>query len=136
VADPDTTWVGLEYFCDEGDELWTMPDDAFARMAAGELEHIGIIRAADVLDATVLHVRKAYPAYFGTYAEAGVIRRWVDGVDGLFVMGRNGMHRYNNMDHSMLSAMAAVDALAGRAPREAVWRVNAEEDYHEDARGD
>jgi len=131
VADSDTVWLGLEYFCQEGDAMWTMPDDEFAKMAAAELASIRIIDGTDVLDHVVLHVRKAYPAYFGTYTEFDVVRQWLDTLSNAYVMGRNGMHRYNNMDHSMLSAWAAVAALMGEGTREDVWRVNAEETYHE-----
>lgn len=131
VADKDVVWLGLEYFCNEGDAMWSTPDDEFAKMAAGELAHIGIIAEEDVLGSVVLRVKKAYPAYFGTYAEFETVREWLDSVENLYVMGRNGMHRYNNMDHSMLSAWAAVDALTGSGSRQAIWDVNAEEEYHE-----
>ncbi len=132
VADPDTVWLGLEYFCQEGDAMWTMPDDEFAKMATAELASINIIDEADVLDHVVLHVRKAYPAYFGAYTEFDLVRQWLDTLSNAYVMGRNGMHRYNNMDHSVLSAWAAVAALIGEGTREDVWRVNAEETYHEE----
>ena len=132
VADPDTVWLGLEYFCQEGDAMWTMPDDEFAKMAAAELASIRIIDEADVLDHVVLRVCKAYPAYFGTYAEFDAVRQWLDTLSNVYVMGRNGTHRYNNMDHSMLSAWAAVSALLGEGTREDVWRVNADEAYHEE----
>jgi protoporphyrinogen oxidase len=132
VADPTLTWLGLEYFCKEGDDMWTTPDDEFAKMAARELAHIGLIDEEDVLDHAVHRVKKAYPAYFGTYAEFGTLQEWLDSVENLFVMGRNGMHRYNNMDHSMLSAWAAVSALVGEGTREAVWSINADESYQEE----
>lgn len=133
TSSPDRWWVGLEYFANEGDEMWSMPDDEFVQFAIEEAAKIGLLRAEDVLDGTVLHVQKAYPAYFGTYARFGEIRDWVDGVQNLYLMGRNGTHRYNNMDHSMLSAWAAVDALLGEGKRAAIWSVNAEDSYHEDA---
>ena len=132
VADPDTVWLGLEYFCQEGDAMWTMPDDEFAKMATAELASINIIDEADVLDHVVLHVRKAYQAYFGAYTEFHLVRQWLDTLSNAYVMGRNGMHRYNNMDHSVLSAWAAVAALTGEGTREDVWRVNAEDTYHEE----
>jgi protoporphyrinogen oxidase len=131
VADEKLTWLGLEYFCNEGDELWEMPDDDFVRMAAVELERIGIARAEDVVDSVALRVKKAYPAYFGTYSELAVVRDYLDSVGGLYVMGRNGTHRYNNMDHSMLSARAAVLAAFGEGTRAEIWNVNADEEYQE-----
>lgn len=132
VADPDTVWLGLEYFCDEGDELWSMPDAAFLDFAARELEKIGLIDRNDVLDGTVVRVPKAYPAYFGEYCEIGKVRDYLDTIGNLFPVGRNGMHRYNNQDHSMLAAKAAVDAIAsGSANKAALWQVNAEDEYHE-----
>ena len=127
-----TMWIGLEYFCNEGDALWTMPQDDFIQMAIGELVHIGFIDADDVLDSTQVKVRKAYPAYFGSYYELDTVKTFLDGIDNLYCIGRNGQHRYNNMDHSMLTAMEAVDALlAGKTDKSAIWAVNTEEAYHE-----
>lgn len=132
VADPDTVWLGLEYFCNEGDNLWSMQDAAFLDFAVRELESIGLIDRKDVLDGTVVRVPKAYPAYFGEYREIGRIRGYLDGISNLFPIGRNGMHRYNNQDHSMLAAKAAVDAVASASTdKSALWRVNAEDEYHE-----
>lgn len=131
VADKDTVWLGLEYFADEGDEMWTMDDARFSRMAAAELAQIGIIAVEDVLDSVVVRIKKAYPAYFGVYDSFDTVREWLDSLENLWVMGRNGMHRYNNMDHSMLTAWAAVDALCGEGSRESIWNVNADEEYHE-----
>jgi len=132
VADPDTVWLGLEYFCSEGDELWTMADRSFMDFASRELEKLGLIDRHDVLDGTVVRVRKAYPAYFGTYREIHHVRSYLDGLANVFPVGRNGMHRYNNQDHSMLAAKAAVDSIvAGRSDKAAVWAVNAEDEYHE-----
>ena len=133
VADPDKVWMGLEYFCYEGDALWLMPDEDLKRFAARELETIGILKTAEVLDAHVVRVPKTYPAYFGTYDRFGELRDWVDGFDNLFLIGRNGMHKYNNQDHSMLTAMAVVDGIAaGHVDKAAVWAINTEQDYHED----
>ncbi|MGC3981952.1 MAG: NAD(P)/FAD-dependent oxidoreductase [Steroidobacteraceae bacterium] len=132
VKDPDTIWLGLEYFCNEGDELWRMDDAAFLVFAATELAKIGLIDRADVLDGTVVRVPKAYPAYFGEYRQISQVRDYLDGFDNLFAIGRNGMHRYNNQDHSMLAAKAAVDGLvAGHIDKQALWSINSEEDYHE-----
>jgi protoporphyrinogen oxidase len=91
-----------------------MDDGRFLSLAAGELEKIGLIDRRDVLDGTLVRVPKAYPAYFGSYSQMGKIRSYLDGFENLFAVGRNGMHRYNNQDHSMLSAKAAVDCSGGR----------------------
>jgi len=132
VADPDTIWLGLEYFCNEGDGLWAMPNAAFIEFAAAELEKIGLIDRRDVLDGTVVRVPKAYPAYFGEYRNIGRVRAWLDGISNLFAVGRNGMHCYNNQDHSMLAAKVAVDCIEqGSSDKSALWAVNAEEEYHE-----
>jgi protoporphyrinogen oxidase len=137
VADPDTVWLGLEYFCAEDDELWRRSDGAFLDLAAGELAKIGLIDLRDVLDGTVVRVRKAYPAYFGSYGEIGQVRDYLNGLVNLFPVGRNGMHRYNNQDHSMLAAKAAVDCIAGStSDKRALWSVNAEDEYHEESGGD
>lgn len=125
-------WIGLEYFCSEGDRFWTMDDAAFIEMATGELRHIGVLGADEpVRDAVRIKVKKAYPAYFGSYAEFGKVRAWLDGFDNLYCIGRNGQHRYNNMDHSMLCGMEAVRALLSGLGRDALWNVNTEEEYHE-----
>jgi protoporphyrinogen oxidase len=124
--------LGLEYFCNAGDDLWSMPDAEFLALAAKELEKIGLIDSRDVLDGTVVRVPKAYPAYFGEYPRIGQVRAYLDGIRNLFAIGRNGMHRYNNQDHSMLAAKAAVDCLvSGSSDRRSIWAVNTEEDYHE-----
>jgi protoporphyrinogen oxidase len=135
VADPATIWLGLEYFCAEGDELWRMADGAFITFAAAELAKIGLIATEDVLDGTVVRVPKAYPAYFGAYNQIGKVRDWLDTFTNLYPVGRNGMHRYNNQDHSMLAAKAAVECIvSGNADKAALWAVNVEEEYHETAR--
>lgn len=132
VADRSKVWVGMEYFVNEGDELWDMEDTEFCNFAAGELEKIGVIACSDVVDSVVYRVQKAYPAYLGSYSEFGIIREWVDGIRNLYLVGRNGMHRYNNMDHSMLSAMEAVkNIITGAATKSNVWEVNTEKEYHE-----
>lgn len=128
----ETVWLGLEYFCNEGDQLWTLPDDKMIALGIDELCQIGILERDKVLDATVLRVPKAYPAYFGSYSRFPAIRQWLDGFENLYCIGRNGQHRYNNMDHSMLTAIRAVDAVEGSCPRSAVWEVNTEEAYHEE----
>lgn len=135
VADPNTIWLGLEYFCREGDDLWSMHDSAFIELAAGELEKIGMIDRRDVLDGTVVRVPKAYPAYFGDYRDFGQLRQYLDRFANLYPVGRNGMHRYNNQDHSMLAAKCAVDCIVDEGRRKsAIWDINAEDDYHEEIR--
>ena len=125
-------WIGLEYFCTEGDELWSMTDTAFVEMAANELRRIGVLAESEPIHSSVrIKVKKAYPAYFGSYAEFGKIRAWLDGFPNLYCIGRNGQHRYNNMDHSMMCGIEAVRALLGETGKAAVWNVNTERDYHE-----
>ena len=133
VADyENSVFVGLEYFCNEGDELWRMPDTDFISMAVAEVERIGIINASCVLSSHIVRMKKAYPAYFGSYKELGIVRDFLDGIDGLYCIGRNGQHRYNNMDHSMLTAFAAVDCVCCGGEKSAVWNVNVEGEYHEE----
>ena len=109
VSDPQKVWIGLEYFCYETDELWNKSDDEVKRFAIAEVERIGIVEAQTVSDAHVVRVPKTYPAYFGTYDRFEELRTWTDSFDNLFLVGRNGMHKYNNQDHSMLTAMTVVD---------------------------
>ena len=125
-------WVGMEYFCTEGDELWNMPSEDFIRFAAGELVKIGIIKEENIVDSYTAKVKKAYPAYFGTYSEFPKIRAYLDGFENLFCVGRNGQHRYNNMDHSMLTAKKAASAIiGGSSDKTEIWNVNTEKEYHE-----
>ena len=128
-------WVGLEYFCTEGDEMWNTPPEEFIDFASKELEQIGIIKRENIADSFTAKVKKAYPAYFGTYKEFGKVRGYLDSFDNLYCIGRNGQHRYNNMDHSMLTAMnAARSIISGTGDRESVWSVNTEKEYHEEAK--
>lgn len=132
VKDESTIWVGLEYMCNEGDSLWARSDDEFLRLAASELKRIDAIAEDDILDGVVIRVPKAYPAYFGTYDRFQVIREYTDGFENLYLIGRNGMHRYNNQDHSMLTAMVAVENIVDNLEtRDNIWSVNVEEEYHE-----
>ena len=132
VADPGKVWIGLEYFCYEGDRLWNLGDGEMAALAIDELSKIGIIDKGSVRDHTVLRMPKTYPAYFGSYERFDRLQTWLDGFANLFPVGRNGMHRYNNQDHSMLTAMTAVDNIcAGRSDKSNIWAVNTEQDYHE-----
>ena len=129
----NTMFVGLEYFCNEGDGLWQMADADFVLMAVDELVKLDIIDSSAVIDATCVRMRKAYPAYFGTYNKLSEVRRFLDAVGNLYCLGRNGQHRYNNMDHSMLTAMTAVDnIIGGISNRSNIWSVNTEDDYHEE----
>ena len=132
VSDPSKVWIGLEYFATEGDEMWCTPDNDFIKFAIAELDKIDVARPEDVRDSVVFHIKKAYPAYFGTYVEFNKIREYVDPVENLFLMGRNGMHKYNNMDHSMLAAMEVVKCIREKSTdKSALWSVNSEEEYHE-----
>ncbi len=132
VADPSQVWLGVEYFCQQGDALWQKTDQQIAQLAIEELAKIGMLEKEDVLDSTVARMPKAYPAYFGAYQQFGLIRKYFDGIANLFLIGRNGMHKYNNMDHSMLTAMTAVDNIcSGSTSKENLWAVNTEEEYLE-----
>lgn len=133
VNDSEKVWIGLEYFATEGDEMWRMPNADFIKFAINELEKIHVAKKESVKDSVVFHIKKAYPAYFGTYSEFENIRNFVDPIKNLFLIGRNGMHRYNNMDHSMLSAIEAVKCIRENSTnKSALWNINAEEEYHED----
>jgi protoporphyrinogen oxidase len=133
VSNPDTIWLGLEYFCREGDELWTMENARFIDFAAAELEKIGLIDRRDVLDGTVVRVPKAYPAYFGEYGQFSQVKSYLAQFSNLYPVGRNGMHRYNNQDHSMLAANGAVTAIInGGRGKSDIWQVNVDDDYHEE----
>ena len=132
VSDPEhKVWIGLEYFCAEGDELWNMSDEDFIAFAKDEIEHIGIVDKADIKDAVRVKVKKAYPSYFGTYEQFATAREYLQTFENLYCVGRNGQHRYNNMDHSMLSAMVAVESIRTGKDRLACWDVNTEKAYHE-----
>jgi protoporphyrinogen oxidase len=132
VADDKNVWIGLEYFCNEGDELWYMSDKDFSSFAIGELIKIDIIEKDDVLDNVVIRVPKTYPAYFGTYGDFHLVKEYVSAYRNLYLIGRNGMHRYNNMDHSMLTAITAVENIINKIEsKENIWAVNTEEEYHE-----
>ena len=132
VADINKVWIGLEYFCNEGDELWNMADDTFVNFAIEELHKIDIIDKNEVIDTTIIRMPKTYPAYFGTYGEFGFIKEYINQFENLYLVGRNGMHKYNNQDHSMLTAMTAVENIINnRTDKENIWSINTEEDYHE-----
>ncbi len=134
VKDPENTvWIGLEYFCSEGDDMWNMSDKDFIEFAKDELSKIDIINKDDVKDAVRIKVKKAYPAYFGTYKDFPKVREYLDSINNLYCIGRNGMHRYNNMDHSMLTAIEAVKCIRdGSTDKSPIWNVNTEQEYHEE----
>jgi len=131
VKDSTKVWLGLDYFCDEGDALWNKSDYEMRTFATKELQQLGFIDSSDVLDSIIIKEKKSYPAYFGTYDRFEEIRKYTDSFENLFLIGRNGMHKYNNQDHSMLCAMTAVDnIIAGIEDKSNIWNVNAEQDYH------
>lgn len=134
VANPDATvWIGLEYFVNEGGDLWVLPDREMIDLGIREMESIGFLCREDVLDACVIRMPKAYPAYIGSYDQLHVVREYVTKIPNLFLLGRNGMHRYNNQDHSMLTAMTAVDnIIEGRGDSSNLWEINVEMAYHEE----
>ena len=133
VKCPDNIWIGLEYFCTEGDELWNKSDEDFSKFAIDELAKIDIIEKEDVLDSTVIRMPKTYPAYFGSYDNFDIIRKYTDAFENLFLVGRNGMHKYNNQDHSMLTAMMAVENIINEVKtKDNIWEVNTEQEYHEE----
>lgn len=134
VEDPENTvWIGLEYFCKEGDDFWNLSPSRCATFAVKELIRMGVLKnREDVLDFHKEQVKKAYPAYYGTYGQMDELTGWLDQVENLYCVGRNGQHRYNNMDHSMATAFEAVDnILSGKTSRENIWKVNTEAEYHE-----
>jgi protoporphyrinogen oxidase len=135
VPDQSKTCLGLEYFCFEGDGLWTMADDELVKLGAREVEQIGLLGGATVFDGTVVRMPKAYPVYDEGY-EAAVeeVRQYLAQFSNLQVAGRNGMHKYNNQDHSMVTAILAVDNLAGQ--HHDTWSVNQDDDYHEEGSQD
>ena len=134
LKDPEhTVWIGLEYFCNEGDKFWNMTDEDFIKFATGELAKIGVINKEDVLDSVRIKVKKAYPAYFDTYREFDKVKNHLSAIPNLWCIGRNGQHKYNNMDHSMLTAIEAVRCVKnGVTDKTAVWEVNTEKEYHEE----
>ena len=138
VADPEhTVWVGLEYFCDEGDEFWNLPKDECIAFAVEELSKMGIIQKDRVLAAHREQVKKAYPAYFDTYRQIHSVIDYLNRIENLYCVGRNGQHRYNNMDHSMVTAMTCVDHILGVTKnKSAIWQVNTEQEYHEEKKED
>ena len=131
-----TVWIGLEYFCNEGDEMWSMTDSAFAEMAVKEMVTMGLIASTgEVMDTHVERVKKAYPAYFDTYEHMDRLREWLNTIPNLYCVGRNGQHRYNNIDHSMCTSFETVkNILSGETGKDNIWNVNTEKEYHEETK--
>jgi protoporphyrinogen oxidase len=133
VPSLDKTSLGLEYFCSEGDELWTMSDQTLIELGKTELEVLGLVKSSEVEDGVVVRMPKAYPVYDSTFRQSvQIISQFLEQIDNLQVVGRNGMHRYNNQDHSMLTAMLAVENVLGG--EHDLWAVNEEQEYHEEVR--
>lgn len=133
VKNPEENmWIGLEYFCNENDKYWNMSDSEFTEFAISELEKMKLINQKDVLDTHLEHVKKAYPAYFDTYKEIDKLIKYLDDFENLYCICRNGQHRYNNMDHSMLTAMETVSNIKNNIKDKSnIWNVNNEKEYHE-----
>lgn len=132
VRKSGTVWVGLEYFANESDDTWSLTDKQLKKLAEDELIKLGFAVSGDVIDSIVVRVKKAYPAYTGTYKEFNAVKKYLNAFENLFLIGRNGMHRYNNQDHSMLTAMQTVQNIAeGITKKDNIWNINTEEDYHE-----
>ena len=134
----NTVWVGLEYFCNEGDAFWNQSEEDFAKLGVEEMVRIGLISdETQVLDTHAEKVKKAYPAYFDTYSEIDSLIEYLNTIDNLFCVGRNGQHRYNNLDHSMMTSFEAVKCiLTGNNDKSALWNVNTEKEYHEEKQGE
>ena len=132
VKDSKTWWIGMEYFCNESDHFWQKSDQEIKEVIQNELEILGFAERKDILDSKVFRILKAYPAYTGVYKKFNKIKKYLNQIENLYLVGRNGMHKYNNQDHSMLTAMTAVDNIInGRKDKSNIWAVNTEEEYHE-----
>ena len=134
LKDPEhSVWIGLEYFCQEGDSFWNMGEEEAVELAIAELKTIGVLNNnSQILDFCRAKIKKAYPAYFDTYSQIYKLVEYINGFDNLYCIGRNGQHRYNNMDHSMVTSFTAIDCLEGRTNKTALWNVNTEKEYHEE----
>lgn len=134
VKDPkNTVWLGLEYFCDEGDSFWNKSNKQLKEFAINELISMGIIDKNSVLDYHIEKVKKAYPAYFDTYKDIDSVKKYIDKIDNLYCVGRNGQHRYNNMDHSVMTGFLTADYILGKIKnKDDIWNVNTEKEYHEE----
>lgn len=133
VKDPNTYWIGMEYFCFEGDSLWNKSETEMKEFALRELIKMNFATQEDFLDAVVIKMPKTYPAYFGAYEDFDQVKEYLLGFENLYPIGRNGMHKYNNQDHSMLTAMASVEHITGNnISKEEIWDINTEQEYHEE----
>jgi protoporphyrinogen oxidase len=133
VNSPEDTWIGVEYFCNETDTFWHQDNKTIANFAISEMHSIHILNPQQVKDTLVVKVKKAYPSYFGGYKNFNIVQHFFDNISNLYLIGRNGMHRYNNSDHSMLTAMAAVEnIITGRKDKKNIWEINTEDEYHEE----
>lgn len=132
VADLNTVWLGVEFFCNKNDNLWNMEDKELINLSVKELEKCGIINSSDFIDGTVERVEKAYPAYFGSYENFDVVKNYLDKIENLYPVGRNGMHRYNNMDHSMLTSIESVKCILEGRDKKDIWNINTEKEYQEE----
>jgi len=129
----DYLWLGLEFFCSEGDDFWKLPESGIIEIAKEELLKIGIFKCADIADSCCIKMKKAYPSYYGSYHGFGEVQKFLDGITNLFCIGRNGQHRYNNMDHSMLTAMECVKNIKNNhlTDKSNIWNVNTDSEYNE-----
>ncbi|HIS35096.1 TPA: NAD(P)/FAD-dependent oxidoreductase [Candidatus Scatousia excrementigallinarum] len=124
-------FISLEYFCNEGDSLWNKSEKEMLDFALSELEKLNIAKREDVIDSVRVRVKKAYPAYFGSYSRFDSVKEYLNSIENLYCIGRNGQHKYNNMDHSMLSGIEAVNVIKNKLPKDILWKVNTEKEYHE-----
>ncbi len=127
----DKVFISLEYFCNEGDELWNKSEKDMIDFGLSELQKLNIVTPEDVIDTVRVKVKKAYPAYFGTYKDFDIVKQYLNSIENLYCIGRNGQHKYNNMDHSMLSGIEAVNVIKGGLSKDILWKVNTEKEYHE-----
>ena len=129
----NTVWIGLEYFCNENDDFWNKKDKDLKNLAVKELISMGIINEKNILDYHVEKIKKAYPAYFDTYKDIDIVRKYINKFDNLYCIGRNGQHRYNNMDHSVMTGFLTADHIQNKIKsKDEIWNVNTEEEYHEE----
>ena len=125
--------IGIEYFCSENDEYWNMSDEDFIEFAKKDAESIGLIEKNSIKEAVRIKIPKAYPAYFDTYAEIDKLKNYLNKYENLYCIGRNGQHRYNNMDHSMLTGIETIkNIINGKKDKENIWNINTEQKYHEE----
>lgn len=133
VEDAEKVWIGMEYFCNDTDEFWNRSDSELVEFGINELVKINFLEKDHVIKTNIIRSPKAYPVYYGAYEKMDIVVNFVNQIENLFLIGRNGMHRYNNMDHSMLTAMTAVDnIIEGQKDKQNIWNVNAEKEYHEE----